>query len=158
MKDYQPLSHEGGPVESHEVQVNGFSNINYNYPHGAGGTGIEEETMVMGPLGTSGSSANKKEGGGRHGNLQMLVGNQHPMSMMRQVAFVMSLCLCIFVIVAFLWVLPCNWSTCPIMQYDRQTGSSWERTLRHLGNLKLIFCSVKWSVWSVFHVANVFIF
>lgn len=131
MKDYQPLSHEGVSVENHEVHINGFSNINYNYSHGTGsmGAGIEEETMVMGALG---GSSSKKEGEVRHGNLQMLVGNKHPMSMMRQVAFVMSLCLCIFVIVAFLWVLPCNWSTCPIMQYDKQGGSSWEKTLHRL--------------------------
>lgn len=88
--------------------------------------------MVMGALG---GSSSKKEGDVRHGNLQMLAGNKHPMSMMRQVAFVMSLCLCIFVIVAFLWVLPCNWSTCPIMQYDKQGGSSWEKTLHRLGKL-----------------------
>lgn len=130
MKDYQPLGNEGGPIESHEVHINGFSNINYNYAQGAGGNGIEEETMVMGPLGASESQAKKKDGSMRHGNgnLQMLVGNKHPMSMMRQVAFVMSLCLCIFVIVAFLWVLPCNWSTCPIMRFGQQ-ASSWEKPL-----------------------------
>lgn len=131
MKDYQPLGHESVPAENHEVHINGFSNINYNYTHGAAGPGTGEETMVMGTLGTPG----KKEIDIRHGNLQMLVGNKHPMSMMRQVAFVMSLCLCIFVIVAFLWVLPCNWSTCPIMQYDKQGGSSWEKTLHRLGRL-----------------------
>ncbi|KAK3912913.1 Protein FAM234A [Frankliniella fusca] len=132
MKDYQPLGHEGGPIESHEVHINGFSNINYSYPHGTGGPVGEEETMVLGTLGGGPGTSAKKEGEGRHGNLQMLAGNRHPMSMMRQVAFVMSLCLCIFVIVAFLWVLPCNWSSCPIMQYDKQGGSSWERTLHRL--------------------------
>ena len=129
MKDYQPLGHENAPTESHEVHINGFSNINYHYSHGAAGPGAGEETMVMGTLGAPVT----KESDIRHGNLQMLVGNKHPMSMMRQVAFVMSLCLCIFVIVAFLWVLPCNWSTCPIMQYEKQGGSSWERTLHRLG-------------------------
>jgi hypothetical protein len=55
-----------------------------------------------------------------------------PMSPLRQVSFIISILLCGLTIVIFLWILPCDWATCPPASVRFRT-KSWERTLQGLG-------------------------
>jgi hypothetical protein len=55
-----------------------------------------------------------------------------PMSPLRKVSFSLSILLCGLTIVVFLWLLPCDWATCPSMA-QRPGTKSWERTLHGLG-------------------------
>jgi hypothetical protein len=50
-----------------------------------------------------------------------------PMSPLRKVSFIISILLCGLTIVIFLWILPCDWATCP------SASVRWERTLQGLG-------------------------
>lgn len=52
-----------------------------------------------------------------------------PWSPLRKMAFVTSLILCFMTISVFLWVIPCEWSTCP--SNVKQLG--WDKTLHGLG-------------------------
>lgn len=55
-----------------------------------------------------------------------------PMSPLRKVSFIISILLCGLTIVIFLWILPCDWATCPSTSVRFRT-KSWERTLQGLG-------------------------
>jgi len=57
-----------------------------------------------------------------------------PMSLLRKVSFIISILLCGLTIVIFLWILPCDWATCPSTSV-RFSTKSWERTLQGLGEL-----------------------
>jgi hypothetical protein len=57
-----------------------------------------------------------------------------PMSPLRKVSFIISILLCGLTIVIFLWILPCDWATCPSTSVRFRT-KSWERTLQGLGEL-----------------------
>ena len=122
MGEYQPLGQDRGSSTS--VHINGFNNINYDYgPRGAG----QEEDGMMG--GSKRGSVSVK-GLSPASKVDDIL--RHPMSAMRRVAFVMSILLCFFTIVAFLWVLPCEWASCPaVHRADRLT--SWDKTLLGLG-------------------------
>lgn len=54
-----------------------------------------------------------------------------PMSTLRKIFFVLSILLCGFTIVIFLWVLPCDWATCPSAPVKSGT-KAWERTLNKI--------------------------
>ncbi|XP_067000927.2 uncharacterized protein [Anabrus simplex] len=51
-----------------------------------------------------------------------------PMSALRKIFFVLSILLCGLTIVIFLWVLPCDWATCPSAPV-KSSSRSWEKTL-----------------------------
>ncbi|XP_063221387.1 protein FAM234B [Bacillus rossius redtenbacheri] len=57
-----------------------------------------------------------------------LRGFQH-MSPLRKLFFFGSVALCGVTVMVFLWVLPCDWATCPSAQGLRARSRSWERTL-----------------------------
>lgn len=50
------------------------------------------------------------------------------MSPLRAIAFSTSILLCILTICVFLWVIPCDWDTCPVHQ-----ATSWDRVYYGLG-------------------------
>lgn len=57
-----------------------------------------------------------------------------PMSPLRKVSFSLSIVLCGLTIVVFLWLLPCDWATCPSVAL-RSGTKSWERTLHGVGEV-----------------------
>lgn len=57
--------------------------------------------------------------------------NLEPMSPLRKISFVLSILLCVLTIVVFLWLLPCDWATCPSAPL-RSGTKSWETTLQGL--------------------------
>jgi hypothetical protein len=61
-----------------------------------------------------------------------------PMSPLRKVSFSLSILLCGLTIVVFLWLLPCDWATCPSVAM-RSGAKSWERTLQGLGEIMCHF-------------------
>lgn len=51
-----------------------------------------------------------------------------PLSLMRKIFFVLSILLCFLTAIIFLWVVPCDWATCP--SYHVKPGTqAWEKTL-----------------------------
>ena len=58
--------------------------------------------------------------------------HMEPMSPLRKVCFVLSILLCGLTIVVFLWLIPCDWATCPSAPL-RMGTRSWEMTLQGLG-------------------------
>ncbi|KAK7868182.1 hypothetical protein R5R35_003050 [Gryllus longicercus] len=54
-----------------------------------------------------------------------------PMSPLRKICFVLSIVLCGLTIVIFLWIIPCDWATCP--SAPLKTGTkAWEITLESI--------------------------
>lgn len=60
-------------------------------------------------------------------NKQMEVLFKKPMSTSRKLAFVLSVLMCFLTVAVFLWVIPCDWSTCPSKTEDANTAA-WSIT------------------------------
>lgn len=60
-----------------------------------------------------------------------------PMSPLRKLAFGFSVLVCFVTTVVFLWVIPCDWSKCPI-KAKHQPIMSWDRSIDGLGEYYLI--------------------
>lgn len=71
-------------------------------------------------------------------NKQMEVLFKKPMSTSRKLAFVLSVLMCFLTVAVFLWVIPCDWSTCPSKTEDANTAA-WSITATGIGNVIIFF-------------------
>lgn len=62
------------------------------------------------------------------------------LSTSRKLCFIFSIFLCVFTIVVFLWVLPCDVGSCPPAPANM---NSWEKILLDLGELNRFLCFAK---------------
>nr|CAD7464194.1 unnamed protein product [Timema tahoe] len=54
------------------------------------------------------------------------------MSPIRKLMFILSLALCGVTVIVFLFVLPCDWETCPVLTYHVKS-QSWEKVISGIG-------------------------
>lgn len=104
MCDYRPLTLQ----TTHPITEQTMSGLNNNDPNCA------DDIPIFKPDDVAGDTSNRSR--------------QPPMTPSQRILFFGSIVFCVFFVVGFLWIIPCNWDTCPVPT-QVPTFKAWEVSL-----------------------------